>query len=173
MIRIAFLTIVSLLVLGNVALAQNNTLPTVELETLDGRKVKTTDVFTNDGNPIIISFWSTWCKPCIKELTTIQDEYIDWQEETGVKLIAISIDDNRTSSGVPMIVNAKGWEYEIYLDKNSDFKRAMNVVNIPHTLLLNDKLEVVWQHTSYAPGDEEELYEQVLLLKENQGSGNK
>ena len=49
----------------------------------------------------------------------------------------------------------------------------MNVVNIPHTLLLNDKLEVVWQHTSYAPGDEEELYEQVLLLKENQGSGNK
>ncbi|MCB0845747.1 MAG: TlpA family protein disulfide reductase, partial [Bacteroidetes bacterium] len=105
--------------------------------------------------------------------TTIQDEYIDWQEETGVKLIAISIDDNRTSSGVPMIVNAKGWEYEIYLDKNSDFKRAMNVVNIPHTLLLNDKLEVVWQHTSYAPGDEEELYEQVLLLKENQGSGNK
>ncbi|RLD44794.1 MAG: TlpA family protein disulfide reductase [Bacteroidetes bacterium] len=139
-------------------------LPKVDVKSLDGRIVNTS-TFQNDGNPIIISFWATWCKPCITELNTIAEVYEDWQDETGVKLIAISVDNSRTSGGVLPMVNGKGWEYEVYLDENGDFKRAMGVNIVPHTFLLNGKGEIVWQHTSFTEGSELELIELVKKLK--------
>ena len=87
----------------------------------------------------LISFWATWCKPCIRELTAIADLYEDWQEETGVKLVAISIDDTRNSAKVAPFVYGKDWDYDVYLDENGAFKRALNVNSVPHTFLLNDK----------------------------------
>jgi len=138
-------------------------LPSVDLQDLEGSIVNTSD-WENNGNPIVISFWATWCKPCVTELSAIHEEYIDWQDETGVKVIAVSIDDTRNSMRVSPFVNGRNWEYEVYLDPNADFKRAMNVGNIPHTFLLNGKGEVVWQHSGYAPGDEEDLFDNIVRL---------
>lgn len=142
---------------------QTQKLPSVSLKNLDGQTINTAD-FDNDGKPIIISFWATWCKPCVKELKTIADEYEDWQDETGVKIIAIAIDDSKTSSRVKPFVNGQGWEYEVYLDANQDFKRAMNVGDVPHTFILNGDKEIVWQHTTYVPGAEEDMINKVKEL---------
>jgi cytochrome c biogenesis protein CcmG/thiol:disulfide interchange protein DsbE len=138
-------------------------IPSATIKKLDGSKINS-NTFANDGKPMIISFWATWCKPCKKELDAIAEEYETWQKETGVKLIAISIDDIRSSAKVVTDVKTKGWKYEIYLDENQDFKRAMNVNNVPHTFLVNGKGEIVWSHNSYADGDEEKLYENVKKL---------
>ena len=140
-------------------------LPAVVVETLLGDEIKASD-FTNDGKPIIISFWATWCKPCISELDAINDEYEDWQDETGVKLIAISIDDERSTATVKTMSAGRDWPYEIYLDKNQKLKRALNVVNVPHTFLLNGKGEIVWQRNSYVPGAEDELLEEIKKIIE-------
>ncbi len=128
-------------------------IPSVELKTLDGKTINTADI-SNNGKPIIISFWATWCKPCVNELTTIADVYPDWQKETGVKLIAVSIDDMKTSGNVKTTVNGKNWDYEVLLDVNSEFKRAMNVNLVPHTFVINGNGEIVWQHTSFSQGSE-------------------
>ena len=155
-----FLSIFATL-LASLALAQNAKVPeNITIKTLDGKTVETS-IIKNDGKPIIISFWATWCKPCNRELNAIKDLYDDWQQETGVKLVAISIDDTRSASKVKPHVDGIGWEYEVYLDQNQDFKRAMNVVNVPHTFLINGNGEIVWQHTSYVDGSEEELFELV------------
>jgi thiol-disulfide isomerase/thioredoxin len=138
-----------------------NAVPSVELKTLDGKTLNITEVVKNDGNPVLISFWATWCKPCKLELNTINEVYADWQDETGVKLVAISIDDSRMSSRVKPYVNSVGWEYDVLLDANGDLKRAMNVNTIPHTFLLDGKGNVVWQHNGYTPGDEDELIELI------------
>ena len=138
-------------------------LPAVQVKTLDGKNLNTADI-SNDGKPIIVSFWALWCKPCIKELTTISEVYPDWVKETGVKLFAVSIDDARSSARVQPTVEGKGWDYTVLLDQNGDFKRAMNVTVIPHTFLLNGKGEIVWQHTSFAEGSELELIELVKKL---------
>ena len=138
-------------------------LPAVEIQDLNGNAFNTKDI-QNDGKPIIISLWATWCKPCIAELLAIADEYEDWVEETGVKLYAISIDDAKTSARVAPFVKGKGWEYTVLLDVNSDFKRAMNVNDVPFLCILNGDGEIVWQHTSYAQGSEEEVFEIVKSL---------
>ena len=135
-------------------------IPSVTLQTLDGKKVDT-KTWNNGGKPMIINFWATWCAPCKRELTAIADKYDTWQKETGVKLIAVSIDDARSMARVAPYVNGQDWDYEFVLDPNGDLKRALNVNNIPHTFLVNGKGEIVYQHNNYEPGDENELYQKV------------
>ena len=143
--------------------SQNRTLPSVKVKNLKGSLVNIQTI-ENDGNPIVISFWATWCKPCKKELNNISEVYADWQDETGVKLVAVSIDDSRSTFKVLPYINASNWEYEVYLDPNKDLCRLLGVSTIPHTFLLNGKKEIVWQHRGYIEGDEEELYEKIVEL---------
>ena len=140
-------------------------LPNVKVKTLQGDAFNISEL-DNDGGPIVISFWATWCKPCKKELNNIAEVYEDWQDETGVKLVAVSIDDSRSMAKVAPYVNSTDWEYEVFLDSNSDLKRAMGVSTVPHTFLLNGKKEIVWQHRGYVDGDEEKLSEKIVELTE-------
>lgn len=159
--RILFVTLLGCTSLLFTAVAQTTAtkpLPAADVKTLDGKKINTSTI-ANDGKPMIISFWATWCKPCKKELDAISEVYEEWQKETGVKLIAISIDDSRSSGKVVTDTKSHAWEYEVYLDENQDFKRAMNVNNVPHTFIVNGNGEIVWQHNSYSEGDEAHLFE--------------
>lgn len=153
-----------LLLLPLSALAQpGSRMPNAMVQTLEGRKVDAA-TFSNDGKPIIVNFWATWCAPCKKELSAIAEVYEDWQARTGVKLIAVSIDDARSMARVAPYVNGQDWDYEVYLDPNGDLKRALNVNNVPHTFLIDGKGEIVWQHNNYVPGDEKELFRKVLEI---------
>mgnify|MGYP001823366063 FL=1 len=142
--------------------AQDNRsdLPGIDIKDLRGKTINASTLLDGDS-PVILSFWATWCSPCIKELDAISENLEDWQEETDVRVIAISIDDSRTSMRVVPLADGRGWEFDVYLDSNGDLKRAMNVVNPPHTFVINTMGKIVYQHTAYAEGDEEELFEQL------------
>jgi peroxiredoxin len=150
-----------ILLLGILAIASitiNAQLPNVKLQDINGNTVQTGEI-SNDGNPIIISFWATWCKPCIRELKAIHEVYPDWQDETGVKMIIVSIDQAQDANRVKPMVDGFGWEYEVLLDPNGDFKRAMNVQNVPHVFVLDGKGKIVYNHTGYVDGGEQDIRE--------------
>lgn len=142
---------------------QAKRLPAVKLKTLDGQTVGSNEI-SNDGKPVVIAFFALWCKPCLRELTAIADVYEQWQAETGVKLVAVSIDDSRSTDKVAAEVNARGFVWETLLDANSDFKRAMNINLIPHAIVLDGDGEIRWQHSSYTDGGEEEIIQAVREL---------
>lgn len=148
--------------MGVLAMAQNAKVPeNISIKTLDGKTVQSS-VIQNDGKILILSFWATWCKPCNSELDAIKEVYDEWQEETGVKLIAVSIDDARSAARVKPWVDGKDWPFEVYLDQNKDLARAMNVgADVPYSFIIDGNGEILWQHKGYQPGNEEELIEQV------------
>ncbi len=136
-----------------------------EIKTLDLQSVSANEVINKEG-PTLLVFWATWCHHTVDGLTDIQDEYYDdWQEETGVKIVAISVDDSRNTSKVAPYAQGKGWEFDVYLDLNGDLRRAMNVNNAPHIFILDKNGSVVWQNNAYYEGDAEVIYEELLKLK--------
>ena len=144
--------------------AQENDLPNISLQDMNGDMIDIQSL-ANEEKPIVLSFWATWCMPCIQELNAIDDVYEDWQEETGVKVYAISVDDSKTVSRVNPMVNGKGWEYAVLFDTNNDLKRSLNIPMVPHVILLH-KGKIMYRHAGYQPGSEMALYDEILKLQE-------
>ena len=144
--------------------ASAQSLPDVKIENQEGKVISTKSLA--DGTPMIISFWSTTCKPCIHELNAINDNLADWLEEVDMKVVAISVDDARTVSRARAMTKGQGWDdYVCLYDKNQDFKRAMNVSLTPHTFIVDGKGNIVYSHSGYTPGSEQELFEKIKALK--------
>ena len=154
-----FLAIIAL-VMALPALAD---LPSVQLKDMNGNAINTAEL-SNDGKPFVISLWATWCKPCQRELKAIHEFYADWQDETGMKLIVVSIDEAQNAERVKTTIDGRGWEYEIILDPNGEFKRQMGVQNPPHTFIVDANGNIVWNHQGYTDGCEEEIIEKIREL---------
>lgn len=138
-------------------------LPSVSIKSLDGKVVNASEL-SNDGKPFVISFFATWCKPCLRELKAIAEVYPDWQEETGVKLFAISIDEAQNISKVKPLVDENGFEYEVYTDENSDLKRALGIQLIPYVLICDGNGKIVDKRQGYTDGSENHIIEKVREL---------
>ncbi len=131
-------------------------LPEVMLQDIEGKQVSMASL-AGHGKPVILSFFATWCKPCMRELNAISELYPDWQDETGVEMFIISIDQAQDVQKVRPLVDGSGWEYHVLLDPNGTFKRAMNVQNIPHLFVLDGKGTIVFQQAGYTDGEETEI----------------
>lgn len=144
--------------------ASAQSLPDVKVENQEGKVISIQDLV--DGTPMIISFWSTTCKPCIMELNAINESLYEWLEEVDMKVVAVSVDDARTVSRARAMTQGQGWDdYVCVYDKNQDLKRAMNVSLTPHTFVVDGKGNIVASHSGYTPGSEQELFEEIKALK--------
>jgi len=159
-----FVKLTALILLAGIpsgALAQ---FPSVTLKDINGKVVNTSKL-SNDGKPFVISFFATWCKPCLRELKAIAEVYPEWQEETGMKLIAVSIDESQNAGKVKPLVAAEGWDYEVLLDTNGEFMRGMGVQMVPHVFVVDGKGTVVESHTGYTDGSEEGIIEAIRKIE--------
>lgn len=146
------------ILLGNLVISQNS-LPKSTLKTLSGETTNLQEIST-ENDLIVVSLWATWCVPCKNELDAINEVYEEWQAETNVVLYAISVDDARTVKRVKPLINGKDWDYEVLLDTNNELKRALGGSAIPLTLIIK-KGEIVYRHSGYVPGSEDDLYDEI------------
>lgn len=152
-----------LAMLASTAVAQ---MPSVQLKDIKGKTIDT-KTLGNDGKPFVISFFATWCKPCNRELKAIHEVYPDWQDETGVKLYAVSIDRAQDVNKVKPMVDSEGWEYEVLLDTNKDLYRAFGIQMIPHVIIFDGNGKIVDSRSGYIEGSEEHIIEKVREVISN------
>ena len=145
-----------LFILLSVSSLSQNIVPNTKLKNLESEFIYTNDIL-NENNFYIVSFWATWCIPCINELDAIVDIYEELEKDN-IEVIAISTDDARTKKRVRPMINGKDWNFKILLDENHDLKRALNIVGIPHTIITKGT-KIIYRRIGYSPGEEVDLFE--------------
>ena len=138
-------------------------LPSVQLKDINGKTIDTATL-NNDGKPFVISFFATWCKPCLRELRAINELYADWQDETGMKLIAISTDEAQNVHKVKPLVDSEGFEYDVLLDSNQDLQRALGIQMIPYVMIIDGDGNIVETRNGYTDGSEAHIIEKIREL---------
>ncbi len=160
---LSFLAFNNVMATGDDSAKKTMSLPSVSIKDMNGQPVNFAEYVTS-GQITIVSFWATWCKPCLQELNNIDNVYEEWQKKYNVRLIAVSVDDSRTAPKVKPMVTSKNWTFDVLIDINGDLKRALNVTNPPTTFLINKEGKIVYTHTGYLDGDENELEKKIAEL---------
>jgi len=130
--------------------------PNFKTENLDGY-IFELNAETGDG-PILLSFWATWCKPCIEELNEYKKIYEEYKDK-GFKMYAISTDDERTVAKVKPFVKSKNFKFPVLLDTNSDVARLYYAQSVPYSVILDKKGYIIYSHLGYMRGDEVKVKE--------------
>jgi len=149
---------------ANTSQAQETDFSSIKLKSVSGKTIDFADLAASSKDTmVVLSFWATWCIPCITELETINDEMEEKQAIRPFKFIGVSIDDSRTAQRVKPFIKGKGWKFEILMDINSELKRALNITDVPHVLIIKDN-KIVYRHTGYIAGEEDNLFETIKNL---------
>ena len=141
-------------------------LPDVKVENAQGKVVSVRSLA--QGKPMIISYWSIACKPCIQELNAINDALADWKSEADLEVIAVSVDDARLKASAKAIASSRGWEFICVYDENQELKRAMNVSLTPQSFVVDGQGNIIFSHSGYTPGSEQLLFDKIVELKKGQ-----
>lgn len=140
--------------------------PNFMLENIDGKFVELSKEI--GSGPIIISFWATWCKPCLEELTQYKKIFNEYKPR-GVKIFAVSTDNEKTAAKVRPLVKSKGFNFTILLDPNSDVARKYNVPSIPYVVILDKLGNIAYTHLGYMKGDELKVRDKLdEILNQNE-----
>jgi len=140
------------------------TAPSFTVETFDGKMVRSTTLL--ESGPIFLDFWSTGCAPCLKALPHINDITARFPN---LNVVVVSTDPPRLKDKSQRYIKTNKFDFITGYDGNKDLQRMFNVSSIPRTFIIDTNGEIVYDHASYNPGDEEEYIAQInALFEENE-----
>jgi thiol-disulfide isomerase/thioredoxin len=91
------------------------------------------------GKVVLLDFWATWCKPCVKSMPELDAIYRDYQK-LGLVVVGVSVDQGKDrEKKVKKFLDKKPVGYPIVVDGDSNASwEAFNVAALP-TLYLIDR----------------------------------
>ena len=113
----------------------------------------------------LLSFWATWCKPCLEEMVEFNKIYEQYKDK-GFSLLAISTDTEKSVAKVKPYIKSKGYNFPVLLDTNSEAARKFYAQQMPYTVLLDKNGNIVYTHLGYMKGDEQKVEKLITDLLE-------
>jgi thiol-disulfide isomerase/thioredoxin len=157
-------TIVAIL-LGLIAMAfRGDTVPDFKLPDLDNKPVQLKNLLQR--GPVLIDFWATWCKPCVKYFPVLQS----WHEKygaAGLAVIAINEDGPRSLAKVKPFARSLNVSFTILVDENSEVMRRLRVQNLPASLLIARDGTVSARHTGFTGESARAIEAKIVELLSN------
>jgi len=96
------------------------------------------------GQVVLLDFWTTWCKPCVKSMPALQKLHEQFAAK-GFSVVGISTDENGRKAVEPFIKKHK-ITYPILLDaEENPAWEAYKVKVIPMMFLVDQKGQIVKQ----------------------------
>ena len=129
-------------------------LPKVKIKTLKGKNISSDKII--EDKLTFISFWATWCVPCLKKMKKLDIMHHKYSENN-FQVLGINVDDSKTARKITAILNSKNITFPVYLDAEQKFYGKFNSEALPFSILVSPDNEILWEHTGYIPGDEKEI----------------
>jgi peroxiredoxin len=168
--RIASLVVLCGLILGGTLggdAAAADKAPDFTLKNLKGKNVRLSEVLKE--GPVLLSFWSTWCKNCPAEMRHYQ-RFADKYAKQGLTVLSISIDNSKTVSKVRPWIQGRRFTFPVLLDTNNKVKRLYHVGPVPHTFIVDRQGNLTYSHVGYRAGDEVATEKKILKVLEQKSA---
>ncbi len=121
-------------------IAVGQAIPAFQLSAVGGEEVSSQSYL---GRPMVLNFWATWCRPCVKEIPTLKTIHRD----SAANVVSIAIDEQGASIVRPF-VEKHGIDYPVLI-ADTEFFQRYNGTGIPYTLILDASLRIVKIHRGY------------------------
>jgi peroxiredoxin len=137
--------------------------PNFKLINIEGKYVELNSELGR--GPVLLSFWATWCKPCLEEMKEF-NKIFETYKDTGFTILSISTDTEKTIAKVKPFIKSKDYKFNVLLDTNSEVARKYYASDMPFTVLINKNGNIVYTHLGYMKGDEKKIESLIKELLE-------
>lgn len=145
------------------SLASAKTAPSFRGDLLAGGKTSL-DAIVKKDRLVLLSFWATWCVPCLQELTAVTEKM---KKEPGVPVDLMTINvDREDRSAIPATMRELKLEFPVVLDPTGDiFGKYQKASTLPFSVLINPKKEIVEEFNGYHDGMFDKIKAAAAKLK--------
>jgi cytochrome c biogenesis protein CcmG, thiol:disulfide interchange protein DsbE len=125
-----------------------------DLQDIDGNSVKMSELLKK--GPVFLQFWATWCVPCKEEMKVLNELYTKYKD-SGFVYVAVSIDDQKTSSKVKPFIESKGYKFITVFDSDKSVFSNYGGQDPPFSVFVDKKGNVIKTYSGYIQGDDAKL----------------
>lgn len=151
-----------------VSLQLGQAAPDFELSTLDGRRVRLSDL---RGKPVVLNFWATWCAPCRREMPDFQ-AVLDKHRDNGIQMYGINVGEGTVA--VRDFMEQVGARFPVLIDHNEEIQAAYKILPLPTTFFIdrNGVIRQIYQTQMSAAQIESEVLRLLAVQRREPTAGS-
>jgi len=132
--------------------------PTLELKDMQG-VVRNLGDFK--GKIVLVSFWATWCPPCIKEIPSMNKLYASMDKKK-FEILAVNIGEKK--SIVKKFLNRHKIDFPVLLDSNKKYYLEWKVYVVPSNFLLDKNGQLIAGSVGAIDWESKEIIQKIQKL---------
>ncbi len=123
--------------------------PGFNLPALSGERIQLTALL--EKGPVLLDFWATWCKPCIKAMPKLEEIHAKYADR-GLTVLGVNEDGPRGQNRIRPFLRGRNITFPIAIDADGSVMKRMQVRALPTTILIAPDREIVLREAGLSDG---------------------